>query len=348
MVGTARLDDAMTHRIALAGFGNVGQAVVSLMADGHSAVQGLDLALVGVCDPRFGTVVAPEGIDPSRLLAEAGNKSFAALDGYSPDADVFDTIERCQADTLLELTFTDLETGEPATSHIRQALSAGMNVSTTNKGPIALHLDELVKLAREQGAILAYEGTVMSGSPALLTAETVRAAGFRGAVGILNGTTNYVITRMTDGCSYADALAEAQANGFAEADPTGDVDGHDSAGKVAILASVLAEVSLSMDDIERVPLSSLSADDIQAAAADGGCWRYVSVLESDESVWRGTVAPRKLDGSHPLAAIKGATNAITYQTDLLGDVTMVGPGAGRAATAFAVLSDLRQIQGRRR
>lgn len=332
----------MAHTIALAGFGNIGQAVAGAVADAHPAADGL--AITAVSDPRFGTVVDVTGIDAAALVSAAADGSFADLPGFDPDGDVFSAIDHCGADTFVELTYTDLETGEPATSHIRHAIGRGMHVSTTNKGPISLHLDALAALADEHGVHLAFEGTVMSGTPAVLVAaESIRHAGFEGAVGILNGTTNHVITRMEAGVPYADALAEAQALGYAEADPSGDVDGHDAAGKLSILTRVLTGSVLPPDDVVRVPLSQLDVAALAEARAVGDRWRHVAALEPDGDGWSGRVEPRRLPGDHPLSAISGATNALTFHTDLLGDVTVVGPGAGRSETAYSVLNDVRRI-----
>lgn len=330
-------------KLVLAGFGNVGQAVAEQMAQGHPSVSGFEIT--GVADPRFGAVASQAGIDPKALLDTARhNGSFETLGGYLGGSDVVRTIDASGADVLVELTFTDLETGEPATSHIRHALSAGMSVSTTNKGPIALHLDELDALARQHGVYLAYEGTVMSGTPTILVARQAMAmAGFKGATGILNGTTNFIITRMEQGADYETALVEAQELGYAEADPTGDVGGHDAAAKLAILSKALVGVTIAPHAVETVPLGTLTAEEVQSALQTGSRWRYVASLEQTSSGWYAGVSPRRLDASHPLAAVSGATNAITFTTELLGEVTLVGPGAGRAETAYSVISDLRHI-----
>lgn len=332
------------HRIALAGFGNVGQAVAGLIADKHRSGEGV--SIVGVSDPRFGTLASKTAIDADSLLEAVETGGFEGFDGWIPDGGVLDMIDRVEADTLVELTFTDLETGEPARTHVRSALEAGLNVSTTNKGPIALHYPELRETAVENGVVLAYEGTVMSGSPAVELARSLTGAGCMGVMGILNGTTNFVISQMEEGSTYGDALTEAQERGYAEADPSGDVEGHDTAGKLAILAQILAGETIPISSIERVPLSTVRPSDISAAANSGERWRYVGQLEERDRVWRAAVSPRKLPRTHPLSAIGGATNAVTFQTELLGDVTISGPGAGRQATAYAVLSDLRQIQGK--
>ena len=330
------------HRIVVAGFGNVGQAVARLIADEHPSAAGL--AITGVSDPRFGTLASDEFLDAARLLEAAENGGFADLPGYLDGGGVLEMIESAGADTLLELTFTDLESGEPATTHVRRAIEAGLNVSTTNKGPIALNYGELRELADSKGVTLAFEGTVMSGSPAVELAMTIRDAGCRGVLGILNGTTNYIITRMESGATYDTALEEAQERGYAEADPTGDVEGHDAAGKLTILAQVLAGVAIPIGAVERVPLSTVGPIDITEAEESGQHWRYVGSLEERDGEWRASVAPKRLPGGHPLSSITGATNAITFKTDLLGDVTVSGPGAGRAETAFAVISDLRRIE----
>lgn len=334
------------HRIAIAGFGNVGQAVARLIAEGHPSAAGV--VITGVSDPRFGTLSSDEPLDASVLLESAADGGFADLPGFESEAGVLEMIESVKADTLVELTFTDLDTGEPATTHVRRAIESGLNVSTTNKGPIALNYGELRDLADAKGVALAFEGTVMSGSPAVELAMAIKDAGCSGLLGILNGTTNYIITRMESGASYEEALAEAQERGYAEADPTGDVEGHDAAGKLTILAQVLAEAAIPIGDVERVPLATVTSKDIAEADEDGERWRYIGTLEERNGKWRASVSPTRLPAGHPLAAITGATNAITFRTDLLGEVTISGPGAGRSETAFAVISDLRRIERARR
>lgn len=330
-------------RIVIVGFGNIGQAVAQQIADRHPAAEGI--VITGVCDARMGGVVDRGGLDAQTLIDTArDDRSLTGLPGALSHVDVFDTIDASGADALVEATFTDLTTGEPATAHIRHAISRGMSVSTTNKGPIALHLEELELQAAEAGVTLAYEGTVMSGTPAVLTAvRSIASAGFIGASGVLNGTTNYIITRMEEGVSYEEALTEAQGLGYAETDPSGDVDGHDAAGKLSILARVLAGTTILPRDVKQVSLSMLVADSVTRSLAQGRKWRYLAVLEQSGDGWKASVGPVEIDDSHPLASVSGATNAVTFQTELLGDVTLMGPGAGRRETAYAVLNDLSRI-----
>jgi homoserine dehydrogenase len=216
-------------------------------------------------------------------------------------------------------------------------------VVTTNKGPVALHYAELSRLAAERGLQLGVEGTVMSGTPALLTGlNFLRAAGVRKVQGILNGTCNFILTRMEAGAAYAEALAEAQEKGYAEADPTGDVEGFDAAGKVVILGNLLMGAPLTMADVDRTGISGLTPADIEAARSAGERWKLIGSLEGGGGL-TASVRPERLPLDHPLSSVSGAVNAITYTTEILGEVTLVGPGAGRMETGYAVLTDLLEI-----
>jgi homoserine dehydrogenase len=241
------------------------------------------------------------------------------------------------------MSYTDLETGEPALTHVRHALNNGRHVVTTNKGPTALHFPELQRLAQENGVQLGVEGTVMSGTPALRVGmELLAGAGIRRVQGILNGTTNYILTQMEAGATYEAALAEAQEKGYAEADPSGDVEGHDAAGKVVILANLLLDLPLTMGDVACEGITALTPHDIRAAREAGERWKLIGLVQrsDDEQGYTARVRPTRLPLAHPLASVSGATNAITYTTDLLGDVTLVGPGAGRVETGYALLGDM--------
>jgi homoserine dehydrogenase len=334
-----------TIRLALIGFGNVGQGFAQILCDqGDELVQkfGLDIKIVAVCDLLKGSLSNPAGLNPAELLAtvQAG-KSLETLDAPARGWDATRTIAESGADVLVELSYTDLKTGEPAASHIRQALTRGMSAITTNKGPIALHYPELSALARQKGVKIGIEGTVMSGTPTLhLGADLLAAAGVSKIQGIVNGTTNYILTEMDAGGSYADALAGAQAQGYAEADPTGDVEGFDAAGKVVILANVLMGASITMADVDRQGITGLTTDDTAAARAAGERWKLIACVEKTPDGLSASVRPTRLPLTHPLASVSGPTNAVTFTTHLLGDVTLIGPGAGRLATGYAILCDL--------
>src|SRR5262249_35358854 len=164
-----------------------------------------------------------------------------------------------------------------------------------------------------------------------------------GARGILNGTTNYILTKMEGGATYGDALAEAQQAGYAEADPTGDVEGFDAAGKVVDLPDTIFSASLGMADVDRKGITELTPTDIEMARAAGERWKLIAQIKRDGQRVIASVKPTRLPLSDPLAGVGGATNAITYDTDLLGPITLIGPGAGRRETGFAILSDLIEL-----
>jgi len=338
----------MEYRLALIGFGTVGQGFVEILRDRSVDLTeqfGVRYRITGVCDARLGSVHDPAGLDPEALLEAVrdggGLESLAAPDlGW----DAIRLAEQGAADVLVELSFTDLETGEPATTHVRRALESGKHVVTTNKGPIALHWPELSALATERGLQIGAEGTVMSGTPTVnLGLNLLRAADVRAVRGILNGTCNYILTRMEAGSSYQDALNEAQAKGYAEADPSGDVEGFDAAGKVVILGNLLMGEPLTMADVDRTGISGLTLDDIATAAEAGERWKLIGSLERGPDGVKAMVAPQRMPLSHPLSSVGGAMNAVTFETGILGEVTLVGPGAGRLETGYSVLVDLLEI-----
>jgi homoserine dehydrogenase len=336
------------YRLALIGFGNVGQGLAQILEE-----RGNELAeryqarfqIVAISDLLKGSIYKPDGLKAPALIRAIqtdGNLDnvLAPHRGWG----ALRTIAESNADVIVEISYTDLETGEPALSHIQRALEVGKHVVTTNKGPIALHYPAISTQARARGVEIGAEGTVMSGTPALrLGQELLAGAGIRRIQGILNGTTNYILTQMESGVAYSQALEEAQERGYAEADPTGDVEGYDAAGKVVILANVLMDLPLTMDDVEREGITGLTLEDIDAARQANEHWKLIGRVERRESGFTAVVAPMRLPLSHPLAGVSGATNAITYTTDLLGDVTLVGPGAGRVETGYALLADLLAI-----
>jgi homoserine dehydrogenase len=335
----------MKYRLALIGLGNVGLGFAQTLSErGEELAEqfGLELEIVAVSDFIRGSVYNPDGIAPQALIdavAQTGNLDSvpAAERGW----DALETIASSNADVVMELTYTDLKTGEPAFSHIRAALESGKHVVTTNKGPVALRFPDLTAIAREKNVEIGVEGTVMSGTPTLrLGMEYVAAAGVQRIEGILNGTTNYILTQMEAGADYETALADAQEKGYAEADPTGDVEGHDPAGKVVILGNLMMGLPLTMADVDCTGITGLTADDIAAAKSAGERWKLIGKLEVVDGVPHASVNPERIPLTHPLASIGGATNAITYSTDLLGQVTLVGPGAGRMETGFALIVDL--------
>lgn len=350
----------MRFNLALIGFGGVNQALVEVIRQKRSVLlerYGMDLRVTAVADIRFGTVWNANGLDPQSLLDMPASgyslERLLAANSHSSygGAGLEDTLElvktRC-VDVVVEATFTDPSSGEPALSHCRTALANGKHVVTTNKGPIALALRELLDLATNRNVHLLYEGSVMSGTPVLRQiAQTLRGCEITGFRGILNGTCNYVLGRIEAGLSFDEGVREAQAKGFAEADPTADVEGWDVQLKVAILANALWDGGLQPSGVRRSGITGLTESDVRKAAAEGLAWRLVGQARRNaDGTVDASVGAVTLPAYDPLRAANGATNAVTFETDLLGKVTITGPGAGRTETAFAVLSDLIELNDR--
>lgn len=347
----------MQLNLALIGYGGVNQGLVEVIRQKQVLLAqqyGLELKVVAVTDLRGGLVWNSRGLDLAALAAVPANgfsfQELAAAEGsgYHSELTLERTLELIGADfidVVIEATFTDPASGEPALSHCRTALSHGKHVVTTNKGPVALALDSLQQLAAAGQARFKYEGAVMSGTPVLrqLT-TTLRGCDFNGFAGILNGTSNFVLGQVEQGRSMAEAIREAQRLGYAEANPAADIEGHDVQLKVTILANALWDARLQPGDVPCKGITCLSEDDIRTARADGGAWKLIgqATRQADGSI-AASVAPQRLPAGHPLLAATGATNAIAFDTDLLGLVTISGPGAGRIETAFAILSDLIEL-----
>lgn len=334
------------YTVSLIGFGGVNRALAELIAERNETWQrelGFGLNIVGVSDLHLGSVISPNGIDARMLTATRFEKGgFANLSGGSAEPRSLHVVRSAPADIVVEATYTDPATGEPAISHCRAAFEAGRSVVTTNKGPVALAAAELKAMAAACGVGFEYEGAVMSGTPVIRLAQSALAgAEITGFAGVLNGTSNFVLGRMQAGLGFAEAVAEAQAAGYAEADPTADVEGFDVRLKVVILANEVLGATLTPDQVDCAGISALTPAALAEAEAAGTRWKLIGSAARDAS-GRITAAVRaeRLPLAHPLASVSGAVNAITFQTGLLGDVTVTGPGAGRIETAFALLSDI--------
>ncbi|MGF6281560.1 homoserine dehydrogenase [Pseudomonas silensiensis] len=337
------------YKLALVGFGGVNRALAQLIAERNENWKtelGFTLKIVGVTDLFLGSVIGREGLDAALLATLPAVKgALAQLPGGAAEALNEAVIKDSGADIIVEATFTNPVDGEPATSFCRWALERGKHVVTTNKGPIALHGAELKALARRNNVAFEYEGSVMSGTPVIRVAkQSLAGSSIVGFEGILNGTSNFVLTCMEGGLGFAEAVSKAQELGYAEADPTADVEGHDVRLKVVILANELLDAKLKVSDVTCSGISSLDLGDIEKARQDGARWKLIgAAMRHADGAISASVEPRLLKHDHPLAGISGATNAVSFTCELLGAVTVSGPGAGRMETAFALLSDIISI-----
>jgi homoserine dehydrogenase len=345
--------------IVLAGFGNVGRRFAKLLdelAGTLAARYELVPRVVAVATGRHGCAVDLRGFSADAALVAAAAGSVGALHderlGPHP-RDTFETIKQSAPRAgsipavLVETTRLDVERGEPAASHIRAAFNAGMHVITANKGPIACAYRELSDEASRRGLEFLFEGVVMDGIPVFnLVRDTLPAVSIRGFRGVVNSTTNYILEAMEAGQPYAEALAEMQRAGVAEADPTLDVDGWDAAAKTAALVNVLLAGSLTPRAVDRTGIRHLTPDRLRAAIGCGRRVKLVASAQSDERRVIARVAPEELAADDPLARLAGMANALVLRTDLLGDIVITQEHGGLTQTAYALVTDLVAI-GRR-
>ena len=332
-------------RVAMVGFGTVGRWLARAAAARSPTLAeryGLSISFVGIGTERHGYVHAPDGLDLGAALAAPRDRPLGELgDTHWPTA--AEGLRATEADVVVEVTGSRGADGEPGLTHIREALERGVPVVTSNKWPIALAGVELAALARARGTALRAEATVMSGTPVLrCLREGLAGAEPVGARGVLNATVNFVLTEMAGGSSYAAALAAAQRAGLAERDPQADVDGHDSVAKLMILSALAFGRQLDIGDVECRGISDLTEDERDATRA--GAVREVTTLKFAEPGGRGevsaSVGPAVLGEGDPLASATGTTCALACRAEPIGEVTLIGPGAGPQLAGQGVLSDL--------
>jgi len=326
-------------RIALIGYGNVGQAFAGMLKRKEDYIKeafGLEPVITAISTGRHGGITNAGGLDTEKLT----------YDMFDADLTAMDVIDFGEYDVMCELTPINIMTGQPATDHIRRALELGKHVITANKGPIAWHYRELRDLAKEKGVQFCYEATVMDGVPVYnMAQETLMGCRITEIKGILNATTNFILTEMEKGVSYEDAIEEGRKQGFVEADPSMDLDGWDASAKLTALMNVLMDETITPMDIDRTGISGITKEDLDKATAEGKkikllCHGY---LEKGKAI--GEVKPTLVDGNDMAAIMDATMSYVTMNTDLMGEVTVVEHAFEPEIdhTAYGVLSDLLRI-----
>ncbi len=344
----------MKTKIALIGFGTVGQGLCEILLSKEDYLKskyGFEPSIVAISDVQKGAVYCKEGLGIQQcldLVKDGKNLDEYQCDGINCNCekgwDSIRTIKETNADIICELAYTDVNTGEPAITHCKTAFENKKHVVTSNKGPAALQYSDLQKIAEKNNVKFMIEGTVMSGTPVLnLVNGPLAGCEITAIKGILNGTTNYMLSEMEAGMTYEDVLTKAQDLGYAEADPTGDVEGFDAMAKVIILSNVVMNANINADDVVREGITNITPKMISDAQKENFRWKLIGSIEKMKNGIKASVKPEKLPLSHPLANIMGATNALTFTTDLLGDVTIIGAGAGKIETGYSILTDILNI-----
>jgi homoserine dehydrogenase len=338
-------------RIWVVGLGTVGRWLLSALDSQSEQLErryGFAPVVVGVANARHGFIHRPDGLDLPTVLAMAEHgRPLTEHPGVNHWPDALAGLQETEADVLVEVTQSPATDGEPGYAHMREALGRGVPVATSNKWPVALHGVELLELARANDAALRAESTVMSGTPVLSTL-TDGLAGARplDVRGTLNATANVVLSDMAAGTSYEDALAAAQEAGLAERDPAADVEGHDTVAKTMTLAALVFGIQLRPEQVARRGITDVE-DQVREAAATGRRVRLVATLErTGPAGLAARVEPVAVASDDPLATVEGVMNAVICRADPVGQVIVIGPGAGRELAGQGVLSDLIALAGR--
>ena len=335
----------MILRLALVGFGNVGQEFARLLLAKREwllKTKGLDVQVLAIATKTKGSLVSKDGLRLDKVLDRM--KSTGALTDFGPEITKLaplEIIDKTAADVMVELTPLNVESGQPAIDHIKAAFMVGLDVITANKGPIAFAYNELRSLARSRSVHFRFEGTVMDGTPVFsLVEKTLPGCEILGIEGVLNSTSNFVLTEMDAGRSMEAAIREAQRRGFAEADPALDIEGWDASCKIAALANVLMDARTNPRKVDREGIGGTTPDELAAAKSARKKIKQIAVAakKGDQVVLE--VKKRLIDEGSPFWSVEGTSSAITLKTDLMGDITVVESGPSITQTAYAILSDM--------
>ena len=328
--------------LVLLGFGNVGRALARLLLAKRLDIHPLELSVVGILTGRHGGALDRDGLDlrAALTIAEQGG-SLSDLSSSAAPAQVPEFLQASGAQALVETTPVNYESGQPALDYLRAGLQCGMHAITANKGPVVHGYRELSRLAHERHRRFLFESAVMDGAPLFsLWRETLPAARLSAFRGVLNSTTNLILTLMEQGQSFQQAVSQAQAMGVAETDPRGDTLGWDAAVKVAALVTVLMGRPLSPQQVAREGIEAISPSMLREAEERGERWKLVCRAEVGEHGIDASVRPERVGTQDPLFGVMGTSSAITLWTDVLGPLTLVETDPGPRTTAYGLLADL--------
>jgi len=301
-----------------------------------------EFKVVGISDSK-GYVYDEKGLNLEKLINIERLSDYMA---YNEGGSTEELIEERDVDLMVEATPTNIKNGEPGLTFIRKALKRGIHVVTSNKGPLVVAFKELTTLAKTNNCHFLYEGTVAGALPVFsLVRKCLQGDKIRRIMGILNGTTNYILSKMYfEGTSFELALKEAQERGITERDPSYDVDGIDAACKIVILANALMNKDIRFEDVKRTGIRRITQEAVSLAKKANYAIKLIGIIDK-----RIEVAPKLVPINHPLC-VHGTLNAIHIESDLAGRITLIGYGAGKETVSaimndiFTILKDFRKSQ----
>jgi homoserine dehydrogenase len=323
-----------TANLCFVGYGNVNRTLVRLLADRAHELReryGIAWRITGIASRRLGWIANPDGIDiTADVVSEAGSKTST----------VRDWLRAAKADVLFEATSLNVTDGQPAIEHLRAALELGAHAITANKGPIVFAHDELRRLALQQNKRFFFESTVLDGVPIFsLFRESLPAIHLKSIRGILNSTTNVILTGVEQGLTFEESLKKAQDIGIAETDASADIEGWDATVKITALVNVLMGVRLHPADVQRQGIQDLSAEVVRAARAAGLPYKLVCRAHRTSTGAEASVRPEQVPLTDPLALVSGSSSIIQFETDIFPRLTITEENPGLYATAYGMLAD---------
>ena len=338
----------MHYNLALIGFGNVARALARLFLRKEDLLRSqydITFSFTGIATGRHGFALNTNGINIQQALelVESG-KSISPLSTFQVE-DSLSVIRNSQAHAMFENSPVDTQTGQPALDHIRTALELGMHAITANKGPVVHGYHELTALAKSKANVFGFESTVLGGSPVFsVFRETFPLAELSSFRGILNATTNIILSRMENGESYEEAVKYCQAMGVAETDPTNDVDGWDAAIKVAALVTVVMDTPFTPQQVNPTGIRGITPERIAQAKAEGKRYKLVCSAEKLRGQINASVGPELVDSSSPLYGMMNSSTGVSFRTDVLPDYSITvsereGMAGGPVETAYGLFAD---------
>jgi homoserine dehydrogenase len=328
------------YKLAILGFGNVGKALARLLQEKQTELAqsyGFTFSVTGIATAHHGMAIDPAGLDLEKVLTQ----DLVTLSTQPAPADSLDFIRRCGADVLFEISPVNYRTGQPALDHLRLALELGMYAITANKGPVVHGYRELTELAQQHGRKFFFESSVMDGAPIFaLFRSALPAARLLAFRGVLNSTTNLILSLMESGQSFDAAVARAQELGMAETDPSGDIDGWDASVKIAALATVLMGMPLKPEAVNRQGIRSITPQDIERAKQQGKRWKLICSARRSGNLLTATVAPEMVASDSPFFSIDGTTSIVQFETDVLSQLSVIEGNPTPRTTAYGLMADL--------
>jgi homoserine dehydrogenase len=343
----------MSHsRLSFIGFGNVARALVRLLKRKRDLLKekfDVTYSVTGIATGSHGFAVDPNGLDVQQALTlvESG-KSIFPLSSFNVQ-DSVSVIQHSQADVMFENSPVNTQTGQPGLDHVRLALNLGQHAITANKGPVVHGYRELTALAKSKGKTFGFESTVLGGAPVFSVFRAAfPLAELTAFKGILNATTNIILSRMENGESYEDAVKYCQSVGVAETDPTNDVDGWDAAIKVAALITVLMDTPFTPQGVNPAGIRGITSEMIAQAKAEGKRYKLVCSAEKVGDTVNASVAPQLVDASSPLFGMMNSNTGVTFRTDVVLDYSIIqsereGMSGGPVETAYGLFADFANI-----